>query len=636
MNIKMQCCGILVLLVILFFYLRQKKINLNTEKAFLRMLLIIFSSLILDILSMAALFNMDVLSEFLVTAVCKCYISSLVLVAFCALNYVCVDIYNQSGRYKKMFLAYEIFVGAGILLIWLLPIYKNTDDVNNMFTYGPSVLTTYFFCMMQLMMIVYLTIRRKSYMNPKRREAVQAWVVIWIAAAVIQFINNKLLLVGFAGAVGLMIIYLKLENPETSRDRKTGLFNKVTLVQYISEKFRKSEDFSLLVIVFPELRESGITTEEGRIIKMEVLKYVMEIPKAFAFKGAEDEILLLLQDAVQLDTVTYQLQNRFEAGWGPNHDALIKPDWLLIPSASVVRQAEDILTLIQTARKNHLEYAEGDSLVLKEETARQMYEKRRIEQLISDAMKNNWVEVYYQPIYSTETKCFTSAEALTRIQNDTGEIFMPGMFIPVAEENGMILRLGEIVFEKVCQMLHNSRAREFGIQYIEVNLSAIQCSYEFLAERFIGIMERYHVNPALINFEITESASASVRKTMLDNMNKLIDYGVTFSLDDFGTGQSNLNYIVDMPVNVIKFDRSMTTSYFENGKAKYVMDAAMHMIQGMQLAIVSEGVETEEQLKAMEELNINYIQGFYFSKPLRQDAFISFLEIHNRRSSEET
>ena len=133
----------------------------------------------------------------------------------------------------------------------------------------------------------------------------------------------------------------------------------------------------------------------------------------------------------------------------------------------------------------------------------------------------------------------------------------------------------------------------------------------------------------MINLEITESASIYEKKLMLDNMKKLIDYGVSFSLDDFGTGNSNLNYIVDMPVRLIKFDRDMIMSYFETGKAKYVMDAAMHMIHGLKLEIVSEGIETKEMLDTMENLGISYIQGYYFSKPIPEDEFIEFMEKNN-------
>ena len=120
------------------------------------------------------------------------------------------------------------------------------------------------------------------------------------------------------------------------------------------------------------------------------------------------------------------------------------------------------------------------------------------------------------------------------------------------------------------------------------------------------------------------------RKRLMENMNKLIDYGVTFSLDDFGNGQSNLNYIVDMPVQIVKFDRDMIQSYFKNEKAKLVLNATMRMVHDMGLKVVSEGVETKEQLDMLVELGIDYIQGYYFSKPLPADEFMAFMIENNK------
>ena len=179
-------------------------------------------------------------------------------------------------------------------------------------------------------------------------------------------------------------------------------------------------------------------------------------------------------------------------------------------------------------------------------------------------MEKDWVEVYYQPIYSTRERCFTSAEALVRIRDEKGEIVPPGIFIEVAEQNGLILRLGEMVFEKVCRCVKEHDIEQYGLHYIEINLSVVQCSYEQLAEDYIKIMEKYNIPSEFINLEITESASMEAKRILLNNMRSLMDYGVRFSLDDFGTGQSNLNYIVDMPVDIVKFDKDMTNAYFEN------------------------------------------------------------------------
>lgn len=244
-------------------------------------------------------------------------------------------------------------------------------------------------------------------------------------------------------------------------------------------------------------------------------------------------------------------------------------------------------------------------------------------------MKEDRIEVFYQPIFSTREKRFVSAEALVRMRDREGKMVPPGAFISVAEANGKILPLGEIVFDKVCRLFTKEGLEQYGLHYIEVNLSVVQCGYSGLADDYISIMEKHQIDPGYINLEITESASMAAKKTLLENMRRLMEYGVCFSLDDFGTGQSNLNYIVDMPVNIVKFDREMSQAFFRDEKAKYVMNAAMQMIHGMKLKIVSEGIETEEQYLAMEELDIDYIQGYYFSKPLPEAEFITFLQKNN-------
>jgi EAL domain-containing protein (putative c-di-GMP-specific phosphodiesterase class I) len=173
------------------------------------------------------------------------------------------------------------------------------------------------------------------------------------------------------------------------------------------------------------------------------------------------------------------------------------------------------------------------------------------------------------------------------------------------------------------------------MEYIEVNLSVRQCESATLADRYLAIMGKYHVSPSMINLEVTESASIRVKNVMMKNMDKLIEHGVSFSLDDFGNGESNLNYIVDMPVDIVKFDRDMTRSYFETKKGKLVMETVTGMIPNLGLKIVSEGVETEEQLDAMKQLGVHYIQGYYFSKPLPQDEFVSFVKEHLKKKEQE-
>ena len=305
---------------------------------------------------------------------------------------------------------------------------------------------------------------------------------------------------------------------------------------------------------------------------------------------------------------------------------------IIVDDSSFFNNALDVPYCLRYIKSNYIEPADIHYYRTPHDVIRKMYEQREKIRFINDALDNDRVEVYYQPIFSTGLKKFVAAEALVRLRNEDNSIVMPGEFIEIAEQNGLIIRLGETVFRKVCQFLSEHNPSSLGINYIEVNLSVVQCEYAGLANDYIAIMEEYHIDPSWINMEITESANNVARGNMLRNMEKLQEYGVKFSLDDFGTGHSNLNYIMEMPVDIVKFDRKMVTSYFKDGKAKYVMDAAMSMIKGMDMEIVSEGIEDENQLNVMNDLGIHYIQGFYFSKPLPQNEFIDYIVNNNNKS----
>ncbi|MDE7478833.1 MAG: EAL domain-containing protein [Lachnospiraceae bacterium] len=628
MHIQIQCCGIVLMLVLFYFYIRQKRIALETQKAFLGVFWASFFCIAFDIFSIIVIEYRHVLSEPFAKFIAKTYLITLLGVAISALSYMGVDIYTKREAYWQNMRNYIVLGVIGVIGTYAVPLYYNysADGTEVLYTYGPSVYVTYGTSLIFFIRIFYLLKVEKAKINPRRREAVCIWLLVWIAASQIQFMYTNVLIVGYAGSIGIMVLYLKLENPETNLDRTTGLFNSGALYQYTKQLFSQEQDFSVLVIIFGENAYQNIHLNKREAIKMEIVEYLLKLQDALVFKNAEDEFFVLFTEVEKAEARINEIRRRFQAGWGTDKNRKVRPQWLYLPHASVVDQTENLLYLVRYIRQEEKALAENDFLCIEKDSVDKMYHEKEVEHLIIDAMENDRVEVFYQPIYSTSEQHITSAEALVRIRDGEGQIVPPGVFIDIAEESGMILKLGEIVFEKVCRFIQRHPLEQYGMHYIEVNLSVIQCAYENLAQDYINIMQQYGVDPKYINLEITESASINAKKTLLGNMEDLMDYGVRFSLDDFGTGQSNLNYIVDMPVDIVKFDKSMTNSYFENGKAKYVMEAAIHMIHGMNLEIVSEGIETKEQYQTMEDLGISHIQGYYFSKPLPEDEFIRFLE----------
>ena len=628
MNVIAQCCGILVMLVILYFFLSQKKLKLHTSRAFLEIWGSVMIALIFDIFSIIVIEHRDVMSIHMVHGICKLYLWTVTWEAMTALWYICVDIFNSDVIENKW--KYRIWGGALIadFLIMYLPIHIY-DKGDSTYTYGPAVLATYIIAVIHLLAVLILISKHRNSMNPRRRKGVIAWLTLWMVAALIQFINNDILIVGFASMLGILIIYLMLENPMANIDRDTGLFNLNALFEYMKELQGRMRDVSVLCVRYDNNRNSIFSYEIENNIAMEVVDYIAGTPKATTFRSSTSEFILVFDNVEDAHKGIKRIADRFDMPWGVDNMRMLPLEMYCIETTENVLRSTDILSIFQYAKQNRAEFPCEDAVIIDNAVVERIYDEKSVENEIIDALNEDRVEVFYQPIFCTRRRCFTTAEALVRIKSRDGEIIPPGRFIGIAEKRGLIIRLGERVFEKVCQFIVDNDIHKLGLEYIEINLSVIQCAYENLARDFIEIMDKYSIDPNDIVLEITESASVLEKQILLQNMNELRKIGVRFALDDFGTGQSNLNYIVDMPIDIVKFDRGMTSAYFANGKGKPVMDAAMGMIQKLELEIVSEGIEQKEQFNKLDEMGIDYIQGYYFSKPRDGKEFISFIKNEN-------
>ncbi|MCM1219424.1 MAG: EAL domain-containing protein [Lachnospiraceae bacterium] len=631
MNIEVQCCGVAILALIWYFSLRQKSLGLVSEKLFHVTMGVNTFCLVMDILSIIAINNQDVISGFLLALICKTYIVSLVWVGYFGLIYSHSDFReSRSARYKRNRL-YTLILLIGTALIYTLPIYYYLEG-KVVYTYGPSCMATYAFALLFVMVTLFRVIVKGKDMIPRRRRAIIMWMATWIVAAVTQFLNANLLLVGFASVLGMVILFFELENPEANLDRETGAYNAHALGEYSKQSFERQEWFCAILLALEHTSDrsadAGDDTTAAQIdrILQGIVRYAEQLKEVKVFKTLERELVFLVPDEQRMQEVYKELRSHIETSWVEKRETgqlRVSPSYMMLTHPEMFQGVEDVFQLLRHYRVVRKTHPEEDCIVLNEDRIKEYKEMERTELMIRSAIEEDRIEVFYQPIYSTRQHRFLSAEALARIRNQDGSIVAPGSFIPVAEKNGLISRIGESVFDKTCAFIQKHRLRErYGIEYVEVNLSVRQCEDPELARTYIGIIEKYQLDPSCINLEITESASIRLREILLENMRQLMDYGVKFALDDFGNGESNLNYIVDMPVSIVKFDRDMSQAYFANQKAKFVMEAAMHMIHHMELEVVSEGVETREQADAIEALGIEYIQGYYFSKPLPEEEFL--------------
>ena len=451
-----------------------------------------------------------------------------------------------------------------------------------------------------------------------------------VVAAVFQMFNPDIPIEMFANAIGLLFVALLIQSPEQVISSATGL-NKIT--RYMDD-VRNSLDNGLDITVVMITMENDKTlrgilgVEEYHKLLREISEDFLEWSRPYGYDVewyylGTGMFRCVMNQRIkdQAEDFAERINEKLKKGYKYN-DMFIN----LLPIICITRCPQDIEDVDSVMRfGGELAEHEYTGRVL---YARDIYNKERydlmrdMDMILDKAFAENRFEVYYQPIYSIHSGKYNSAEALLRLNDDVYGYISPEIFIPAAEENGMIHKIGKFVLEEVCRFIAGEKFKNLGLEYVEVNLSVIQCMSSELSEDVRAVMERYGVSNEQINLEITETAAAYAQTTMMDNINSLTDYGIAFSLDDFGTGYSNMKRIASMPFAIVKLDKTFADIDTDDKMMKVVKNT-ISMVKDMNMKIVVEGVETEESLKEFSNLGVKYIQGYYFSRPLPQDKFIS-------------
>lgn len=259
-------------------------------------------------------------------------------------------------------------------------------------------------------------------------------------------------------------------------------------------------------------------------------------------------------------------------------------------------------------------------------------DKLRKEQLVNrlviedakEALEGGQFKVYYQPKIDVVNKCIGGAEALVRWIHPEIGFMNPGVFIPIFEQNGFISKLDYYVWEEVCKSI--VEWQKMGLKQIPVSVNVSRRNFDnnSLADDIISLVDKYGIEHTLFELEITETSYSDNHENVEYTIKKLHEAGFSISLDDFGTGYSSMIALSKLDLDILKMDMSLIKEYKMDGN-KNVLDFSFQLANMMQLKTVTEGVETKEQVELINKLGGNYIQGYYYSKPIPKKDFEEYL-----------
>lgn len=246
----------------------------------------------------------------------------------------------------------------------------------------------------------------------------------------------------------------------------------------------------------------------------------------------------------------------------------------------------------------------------------QLERKTNIERILRNSIGNNELMIYYQPQYDVNTEEIFGFEALLRLNSIELGFISPAEFIPIAEESRYISEIDLWILKEACLQCKEWMQKGYEFKSISVNVSSVDMQKNNFLENIKKILKETKISPDIIELEITETALMTSIDYNINELNELKKIGIRIALDDFGTGYSSLNYLRSIPINTLKIDKSFIDNITTSKKEESIMNNIIEMAHTMDLKVVAEGVETSNQLKILKEKRCDYIQGYYFSRPL--------------------
>lgn len=556
-NIDFLIAAMVILLLVLWYFLGQKRAEDLNNQVFLFFAIIGILDVVAELASNYYISFPNSNCEIAAMLATTIFYLLQALLPFTVICYIQTLHDNKIISAKKMFLSgVPTFILMGMILTNPFTEKLFYFDIPAGYMKGPWYMLMYYsaLCHMAAALILIVIWRKKlGYQKVKNLLEI---LLISGAGVVIQLLYHPLLTTGFGMSLGILVLFITINNPHANIDTLTGSLEEYEY--YLTQLKRMFDGNSKLnvnnkIITMPVII-SGIMNAQKLGDSGLILEYAEYLEALSAKNG--------LTEVIQDD---YQTMNGF------------------------------------------------------------LYNKR-VEQYLHKAITEDLFEIYYQPVYSTRKKCFITLEALSRLQHPELGWIAPDVFIQIAEKNHMIEQITDLQFSRVCRFLGENRYLMRHLLNVKVNLSSLDLMRNDCSRHFIRIMDAYKIPHNWIQFEITETVATEYNAGLRRVAEEFTAAGIGFCLDDFGSGYANLNTVMRLPFSVIKVDRSLLFDICRDEKRAIFYESVVETFHKMNYHIVSEGVETQEEMEQISSWGVEMIQGYYFSKPLPEKELLELLK----------
>ena len=447
--------------------------------------------------------------------------------------------------------------------------------------------------------------------------------ILLLAGNLVHIFFPSHLLVSTANLMAVITFFLAFENPHLYMSNRGNSFNMRAFREAMEERVRK-HSYRILAFALRDYIDmrgiyGGAQMDSG--VSMIGQFLVRTYPEYQVFYLRNGRFVILGSETMDWNQMQQEIYDRFQAPWvAADAELDLGVRFIQVEPATGLESVDHIVNYILLAFENAEETLSRPDGLIEADSIQKIDRQIEIKRSLDRCLERNEVEIFLQPLIDSRRRVLAGAEVLCRIRDEAGKLISPSVFVPVAEQNGCINLMGEQVLEKACQFVRDHNLDEIGLSWLNVNLSPIQCMRKDLSERFATILEQYGVSTEIIHLEITEQSVMDISRLEYQ-IQVLRGIGFRFSLDDYGSGYSNLSRVKQYPFANIKLDMGIVWDYIRDKDV--LLPTIVQAFKKMGFSVTAEGIENAEMADAMTALGCDYLQGYHFSKPLPVEEFVT-------------
>lgn len=494
---------------------------------------------------------------------------------------------------------------------------------------GPLNLIGYGVLFIELAMVVICYINNRKSISKDVRQVIQSIPFVLALLMAFQYAYPDILFNGTMIAFVELILFVNFQNHRSDENSLAGLGNRKNFYEELSLCLSGNQRIQVIMVALKDfmLINQKYGYQQGDVALSEIACWLKEFQResrAFRFGNVTFALLCGYETPEQAEQNLQRIQTRFADYWQLEEACTVVP--ACFAELVYEQQKWDATEMVELLVYMVERAKQSDTCVLHfgDGIIQDLQHKKEMILLLRDAIANRKFQVWYQPVYDVKQQGFFSAEALLRLRDDKGNMVSPAEFIPLAEEEGLIDDISWIVLEEICRFL--GAHKELPLQSISMNLSMQQFVNESLCDLIKNNLSRYQVPVSKLKLEITERVILYDQAYMRQMMQEMTAQGIGFYLDDFGTGYSNFSTVMHLPFECIKLDRSLFSELLTNAKDRLIVQTMMKLFHGLGMEVVSEGIETQEQLDLIRDLGTDRVQGYFYTRPMCEEDLLHFYQ----------